>query len=241
MTHTRRFYRHSAPSWGTAFNVKHHASDLHILADCDLHDAAYRILVQLREELDTHIKEHPGFLYSLSPLDQPADCPETAAVMYRASQAAGTGPMAAVAGAIAEFTGRELLRYSQAVIVENGGDIWLSAPDPVVIAIYAKNIYFRDNIAVRINPRQMPCSVCTSSPKLGHSLSFGKADSVTIIAVSGALADAAATMTCNMVQDESSMESALERALSVPGVAGGLIIFRDKLALQGDLELAPPG
>ena len=240
MIHTRRFYRHNAPSWGTAFNVKHHASDLHILADSDLHDAAYRILVQLREELDAHIKEHPGFLYSLSPVDQPADCTETAEIMYRASQAAGTGPMAAVAGAIAELTGRELLRYSQAVIVENGGDIWLSVPDPVIIAIYAKNIYFRDNVAVRINPRQMPCSVCTSTPGLGHSLSFGRADSVTIIAGSGALADAAATMTCNMVQDESDMESALERALSVPGVTGGLIIFRDKLAIQGDLELAPP-
>ncbi|HPS58392.1 MAG TPA: UPF0280 family protein [Spirochaetota bacterium] len=240
MTHTRRFYRHTAPSWGTAFNVKHHASDLHILADSDLHDAAYRVLVQVREELDGHIKEHQDFLYSLSPVDQPADCPEIAAMMYRASQLTGTGPMAAVAGAIAELTGKELLKHSSAVIVENGGDIWLSVPDPVIIAIYAKNIYFRDNIAVRLDPRQMPCSVCTSAPKLGHSLSFGKADSVTIIAESGALADAAATMTCNMVQEENDMESALDRALSVPGVTAGLIIFRDKLALQGDLELAPP-
>lgn len=241
MDHSRRFYRHSAPSWGTAFNVKHHASDLHILADRDLAAEAYAILVKLRDDLDLHIKSHQDFLYSLTPVEEPSGAPEIAAMMYRASQLTDTGPMAAVAGAIAELTGRELLKSTGSVVVENGGDIWLSVTDPVIIAIYAKNLYFRDNIALKINPRQMPCSVCTSTPGLGHSLSFGKADSVTIIADDGAIADAAATMTCNLVQDESDMEPALERALSVQGVTGGLIIFRDKMAIQGDIELAPPG
>jgi ApbE superfamily uncharacterized protein (UPF0280 family) len=125
--------------------------------------------------------------------------------------------------------------------VENGGDIWLSLTFPAVIALYVNSIYFRDSLAVRICPEQTPCSVCTSSPKLGHSLSFGKADSVTIIAKDGALADAAATMVCNMVQSENDMEYALERGLSVNGVTGGLIVFRDKIALQGNIELAPPG
>lgn len=240
MKHTRRFYRHSAPSRGAVFNVKHHASDLHILADRDLHEEAYRLLVKIREELDRHIETHQDFLYSLTPVPRPDTCPEIAAIMYSASQLTGTGPMAAVAGAVAELIGRELLEHSSAVIVENGGDIWLSSPDPVVIAIYANNIYFRDNLAIRINSGQMPCSVCTSTPRLGHSLSFGKADSVTIIARSGALADAAATMTCNMIQDETCMAPALERALSVPGVTGGLVIFRDKLAVLGEIELAPP-
>lgn len=240
MKHDARFYRHSAPSRGTAFNVKHHASDLHILADRDLTAEAYAILVKLRDELDLHIKIHQDFLYSLTPVEEPEGSPEIAAMMYRASQLTDTGPMAAVAGTIAELTGRELLKSTASVVVENGGDIWLSAPDTVIIAIYAKNLYFRNNIALKINPRQMPCSVCTSTSKLGHSLSFGKADSVTIIAASGALADAAATMTCNMVQDENDMETALERALSVPGVTGGLIILRDKMTIQGDIELAPP-
>jgi len=86
----------------------------------------------------------------------------------------------------------------------------------------------------------MPCSLCTSTSGLGHSLSFGKADSVTIIADDGAIADAVATMACNMVLVEEDMETALNQALSIKGVTGGLIIFRDKLALQGDIELAPP-
>ena len=240
MTDRTRFYRQSAPSWGTAFNVKHHTSDLHIVADRDLHDTAYSTLVRIRTELDDHIKEYREFLYSLSPVHTPEECPEIARMMYRASQLTGTGPMAAVAGAIAELTGRELLKYTSSVVVENGGDIWLNTREPVVIAIYANNIYFRDNIAVRIRPVQAPCSVCTSTPKLGHSLSFGKADSVTIIADTGALADAAATMVCNLIQTESDMESGIASGLKIPGVTGAIAVFRDKITIMGDVELAPP-
>ena len=241
MDHSRRFYRHMSPGIGKAFNVKLHTSDLHIVAQTYLYDAAYSKLKIIRDQLDLHIKEHQEFLVSLSPVEQPENPPEIASMMYRASRLTGTGPMAAVAGAVAELVGRELLEYSPWVIVENGGDIWLSLTFPAVIALYVNSIYFRDSLAVRICPEQTPCSVCTSSPKLGHSLSFGKADSVTIIAKDGALADAAATMVCNMVQSENDMEYALERGLSVNGVTGGLIVFRDKIALQGNIELAPPG
>lgn len=241
MDHTRRFYRHMSPVTGTAFNVKLHTSDLHIVAQTDLHDTAYNRLSDIRGQLDNYIKDHQEFLVSLSPVEQSDNTPEIASMMYRASRLTGTGPMAAVAGAVAELVGRKLLEYSPWVIVENGGDIWLSLTFPAVIALYVNNIYFRDNLAVRIYPEQTPCSVCTSSPKLGHSLSFGKADSVTIIAADGALADAAATMVCNMVQSEDDMKHALNTGLSVNGVTGGLIVFRDKIALQGDIELAPPG
>ncbi len=240
MIHARRFYRHNSPSWGTAFNVKHHASDLHILADSDLSEIAYSILVKLRDDLDRHIMEHSDFLYSLTPLEQPDQSPVIAAMMYRASRMTGTGPMAAVAGAVAELTGRELIRSSSSVIIENGGDIWLDVKDTVIASVYSRNIHFRENISIRISPGQMPCSLCTSTSGLGHSLSFGKADSVTIIADDGAIADAVATMACNMVLVEEDMETALNQALSIKGVTGGLIIFRDKLALQGDIELAPP-
>lgn len=240
MDHGRRFYRHMSPGSGTAFNVKLHTSDLHIIADYDLHEKAYAKLVEIRDLLDEHIRAHQDFLISLSPVPRPAVSPEIAAMMYRASELTGTGPMAAVAGAVAELVGRELLKYSGTVIVENGGDIWLSIDKPLVMALYVNSIYFRDNLAIRIYPDQSPCSVCTSSPRLGHSLSFGKADSVTMIAADGAVADAAATMVCNAVQSENDMESALERGLSVQGVTGGLIVFRDRIAMQGNIELAPP-
>ncbi len=241
MRHDRRFYRNTSPSSGCAFNVKLHTSDLHIIADDNLEEAAYARLAQIREELDAHINSNRDFLYSLSPVPRPPHCPGIAAMMYTASELTGTGPMAAVAGAVAEFVGRELLKHSSMVIVENGGDIWLSLREPQIMAIYVNNVYFKDNLAIKIYPEQTPCGVCTSSPRLGHSLSFGRADSVTMIAADAAVADAAATMVCNMVQTESDMETALEAGLSVKGVTGGLIVFRDRIALQGEVELAPPG
>jgi ApbE superfamily uncharacterized protein (UPF0280 family) len=157
--------------------------------------------------------------------------------MIIASEAVGVGPMAAVAGAKAEKVGAGLLHFTDEVIIENGGDIWMKLNKSAVIGIYAKNIYFKDNIGIKIDPYKTPCSVCTSSSKLGHSLSFGKADSVTIIAKEGALADAAATAVCNMVKDRETIEDALNFALSINGVSGCIIILNEILAVRGDIEL----
>lgn len=239
MKHRTRFYRDYNGESSGSFNVRIDTTDLFIRADVNLHDKAYEVLKSARAELEEHIRKHDDFLHSLNPIIPYGDEGKIAAVMYSASAAAGVGPMAAVAGAIAEKVGRDLLDYTGEIIVENGGDIWMTLKKPAVIGIYVNNIYFKNNIGIKINPENTPCSVCTSTSKLGHSLSFGKADSVTVIAGSGALADAAATAVCNMVQSENDIEAALDFAMSIDGVSGCLIIFRDKLAALGKIELAP--
>jgi hypothetical protein len=239
MKHKERFYRDYSSSSGSVFNVKIDATDLFIRAESDLRDKAYEALKAARTELEEHIIKHDDFLHSLNPLTPHGDEGEVAAAMYRASSSAGVGPMAAVAGAISEKVGMTLLDYSDEVIVENGGDIWLKLSNPAVIGVYVNNIHFEDNIGIKINPENTPCSICTSTSKLGHSLSFGKADSVTIIAETGALADAAATAVLNMVKTADDMEEALEFGISIPGVTGCLIVYGDKLAVQGEIELAP--
>lgn len=240
MKHARRFYRDYNSSRGASFNVKLDTTDLFITAGSDLSAEAYSILRKTRKELEEHISRHREFLYSLSPVTPPGDEPLMAGEMYSASAAAGVGPMAAVAGAIAEYVGRGLLGMSDEVIVENGGDIWMSLKFPAVIGVYVKNIYFSDRIWLRIKPEDTPCSVCTSSSTLGHSLSFGKADAATIIAESGALADAVATGACNIVQSEDDLQRALDYAMSIDGVRGCMIIYRDKLAAHGAIELGGP-
>jgi len=240
MEHKKRFYREYNNGSGTAFNVKIDTSDLFIRSDRDLHNIAYETLKAARNELEEYISKHDDFLHSLDPLEPHGDECELSAAMYEASSAAGVGPMAAVAGTIAEKVGRELLKFSGEVIVENGGDIWLKLKNTTIIGVYVNNIYFKHNIGIRIKPEDTPCSVCTSTSRLGHSLSFGKADSVTIIAGSGALADAVATAVCNMTKTENDIEKALNFGMSIPCVRGCLIVFRDKLAVQGDIELAPP-
>ncbi len=240
MKHTRRFYRNYEDSRGVVFNVKMDTTDLYISADTDLSAEASRILEKTRGELENHIKLYNNFLYSLEPLSSPGDEPDIAGEMYQASAEAGVGPMAAVAGAIAEEVGRNLLQYSSEVIVENGGDIWMKVKSPAVIGVYTNNIHFRDKIWLMINPDDTPCSVCTSTSNLGHSLSFGKADAATVIASYGALADAVATGTCNLVQCDGDMQKAIDYAMSVKGVTGCMIIYRDKLVAQGAIELCSP-
>lgn len=240
MKHDRRFYRNYNAGTGTSFNVKLDTTDLLIKADSDLHDQAYRILREIRADLERHISSHENFLYSLDPIEPPGDEPDIAASMYIASAATGTGPMSAVAGAVAEAVGRGLLELSGEVIVENGGDIWMKLIRPTVIGLYINNIHFGSRIALKIYPDNTPCSICTSSPRLGHSLSFGKADSVTVIADNGALADSAATAVCNMIKNEQDIRSALTFAMSINGISGCIAVFREKLAVQGRVELAPP-
>ena len=237
--HRKRFYRSYTESEGQTFNVKLHTTDLYIKADKNLHEEAYGILSSTRKELEEYILKHDEFLHSLDPLTPHGDEPEIALSMIHASSIAGTGPMAAVAGAIAETVGRELLKYSTEVIVENGGDIWMKLAESSDIGLYADNFYFKNNVGIRIYPYDTPCSVCTSSSKLGHSISFGRADSVTVVAESGALADAMATSVCNMVKTGNDMEKALEFGMSINGVRGVLVIFRDLLGIQGKIELAP--
>ncbi len=240
MLHNKRFYRfYSSNNRWKVFNIKLHTSDLYIKASHDISEKAYILLNEARNEIEQHIKENPDFLTSLEPLTEPA-VSDIISEMYRASDAAGTGPMAAVAGAISEYVGKRLLPYTEEIVVENGGDIWMSINYPVYLGIYSDNIYFKDKLALKIDNAKTPCAVCTSSSKTGHSLSFGKADSVTVVALNGAYADAVATETCNRVKTRADMEKALEFALSVPFVKGCLIVFRDRIAALGDIELAPP-
>ena len=245
MKHKSRFYRDYNDNYNDnyddicSFNVKLHTSDLFIRADKNLTEEAFSILKDARRELEDYIIGHDEFIHSLNPVEPDGGEPEIVSEMIMASSAVNVGPMAAVAGAIAEKVGMGLLNFTDEVIVENGGDIWMKLTKSAVIGIYAKNIYFKNSIGIKIDPDKTPCSVCTSSSKLGHSISFGKADSVTIIAKGGALADAAVTAVCNMVGDPDSIEGALNFAMSINGVSGCIIILNDILAVQGDIELIP--
>jgi ApbE superfamily uncharacterized protein (UPF0280 family) len=104
-----------------SFNVTVRETDLHIRASADLRMEAIRAVKKNRAALESYIEYHPRFLTSLEPVAVASDAPEIVAAMSRAAERVGVGPMAAVAGAIAEFAGQDLLAFSPEVIVENGG------------------------------------------------------------------------------------------------------------------------
>ena len=194
---------------------------------------------ECRAALEAYIARHPAFLTSLEPLDLLPDAPPLALEMARAARLAGVGPMAAVAGAIAEHVGRALLRRSRDVIVENGGDIFLRSTRRRYVGVFAGDSPFSHRLALEIPPDLTPLGICTSSGTVGHSLSFGSADAVVILASSAALADAVATAAANLVRDTADLERAVNFAMGIGGVVGAVAIRGERLAARGRVKLVP--
>ncbi len=236
MKSAERTYRYfTATERWKSFRVKVETSDLFIRADKDLSAQAEEAVRRARTKIWDHIGRQNEFLTSYTPVERLDGCPEIVRMMYDASERAGVGPMAAVAGAVAEVVGRELADGSEEIIIENGGDIWMRIVNPVSVSIYPGGIYF-DAVALRIYPDQTPSGICTSSARIGLSFSFGKADAATVIAPDAALADAIATEVCNRVLSEETMEDAADYGMRC-GAAGIVIIYRDRLAARGSVEL----
>ena len=198
-----------------------------------------KLVMVYREQLERYIQADPRFLKALMPYAIEPHAPPLAAVMAEAAAAAGVGPMAAVAGAMSEAVGRELLKHSRDVIVENGGDIFLRTRRVRRIGIFAGNSPLSYRIALEIRPEDTPAGICTSSGTVGHSLSFGCADAVIIVSPSAPLADAVATAAGNIIRSPGDLEAAVDLALSVPGISGALAIQGKHMAAKGKIKLVP--
>jgi ApbE superfamily uncharacterized protein (UPF0280 family) len=233
-----RLYRARCKSRGlVSFTVRVKETDLWIAADKDLESQAVGSIQRHRRGLENYIVSHSSFLEALTPWPEDDLAPPLVRSMIAAGRAAGSGPMAAVAGAIAHFVGNDLLALSSRVVVENGGDVFLATGRDMVVAVDAGNSPLTGRLGVELAASEMPLCLCTSSGTVGHSFSQGRADAATVAAKDGALADAMATMLGNRVQGKGDLAPALEWAATVPGVKGALAVLGDKLAAWGDLTL----
>ncbi|MDO8535996.1 MAG: UPF0280 family protein [Candidatus Omnitrophota bacterium] len=234
-----RKYRQWVKSEGlVTFEVKELETDLLISAVRDLEGAAREAMLNYRQDIESYIKGHRDFFTSLEPVEVDKNASEIVKAMADAGSRAGVGPMAAVAGAVAEFVGRGLLQLSDEIIVENGGDIFIRSAFPRVIGVYAgERSPFTGKIAIEIPPAGQGVGVCTSSGTVSHSLSFGKADAVLIISDNTALADAAATAAGNAIKGPGSIEKGIDIARSIKGVDGVLILAGDKMGSWGKIKI----
>jgi ApbE superfamily uncharacterized protein (UPF0280 family) len=157
--------------------------------------------------------------------------------MIEMTSRAGVGPMASVAGAIAQFVAEGLLRFTDQVIVENGGDIFLKTLRPAIVSIYAGESPLSEKFGLKIPTQQMPLGICSSSGTVGHSLSMGVADIVCTIASSAVLADGASTALCNRIKNKTDLEEIPHWAGQIPGIKGGIAIMGDSMIPWGDVEL----
>jgi ApbE superfamily uncharacterized protein (UPF0280 family) len=218
------------------FRVSAEETDLHIGARRFLQKEAHIAALQARAEIKAEIARRPRFAISFEPLKIHGTETELVASMLKAGITASVGPMAAVAGAIAEYVGRALLKLSDEVIVENGGDIFLRSEKERLVAVHAGESPLSGKLAVAVKPAD-GLGVCTSSGTVGHSISFGKADAALIIAKDCALADAAASHLGNLVRSADDIDAALDDTLKIDGVNGALIIIGDRVGVKGCVEL----
>jgi len=234
-----RHYRgwvHAGDLW--VFQVVEAETDLQIIAGADLTDEALAAARAARAQVIMAIESLPEFATAESPIAPPDGCAPIVGRMCDAARAAGVGPMAAVAGAVAEYVGRELMKHSAEVLVENGGDIFMASARERIVALYAGPSPLSGKLALKIAPGAMPLGVCTSSGSVGHSKSYGASDAAVVIAPDTALADAVATATGNRVKTADDLEAAVEWATGIEGVSGCVVVLGEKLAAAGDVELA---
>jgi ApbE superfamily uncharacterized protein (UPF0280 family) len=237
-----RFYRHWVKDDDlVSFELTVKQTDLYIRSRRNLKNKALDSVGKHRDSLESYIARHPIFLTTLEPYQAEGGAPAIVQEMARVSQLTGVGPMAAVAGAIAEAVGRDLLAFTPEVLVENGGDIFLKTTKKRLVGIYAGDSSLSKRIALEIMPRETPLGICTSSGTVGDSLSLGNADAVIVVSPSTALADAAATALCNMVKAADDIPQAIEKAQSIAGLQGLVVIIGDKMGVWGKVRIVPIG
>ena len=200
-----------------------------ILAESD--DAfkkAVELMLYAREKIEEKIRLDPFFLVTYSPYDCSEEIVER---MCKASKLAGVGPMAAVAGTIAGYAVEKI--EEDFIVVDNGGDIALRTDRKILVGIYPTDLAFE------IEPVDF-LAVCTSSGKIGHSVSFGYADAATVIAKDASIADAFATALGNVVgkddgkaEIEEKLEEFWRKAKNY--VEGLLVVKDDIVAFAGEI------
>jgi len=223
-----------------SFNITVKETDLYVhTAVNGLQSLTKESILKHRHYLEKYIDDHPGFATVLEPVRINKPAPAIVLEMAEAGRKTGVGPMAAVAGAIAQNVGRDLLSYSNTVIIENGGDIYFKTKDPVTVAIFAGRSPLNMRIGLQVDPGDDPFSVCTSSGTVGDSLSFGEADAVCILSGSCSLADAAATAICNRIRSKKDINTGIDFGKRIKGIKGIVAIVGDRIGMWGDTVLVP--
>ncbi len=228
------------------FNERINIGETELNASSDLKlDKLPDFIFNLRSELKKYIRKNPDFLMSFEPVmvgdvsrivspeefhrDEDDNIPLIVSLMARAGRRAEVGPMAAVAGTISQLSmGFMIQNGAKFIIIDNGGDICLKINKNVVVGLYSGESSLSGNLGFKIKPQQTPMGICTSSGTVGHSISFGRADSVTVFANESSIADALATSIANEakgITDHDAVQRSLEHAEDFKKSMRGVMII----------------
>ena len=213
-------------------------TDLWVTGQKDLSGEILQYVQKLRTDIKNHARTHPGFISALKPLENQADGPEIVTRMSNASALLDIGPMASVAGGIAQMVAEKFSRQSPELVVENGGDIYMYSSRERTVGLLAEpgeGVL----LGLRIPPDKFPCALCSSSSRIGHSLSLGEGDLVAVMAPDGCIADAAATALANRLKGKKGLNKMLAYAQTLQeiGISGVFGQKDGEIGAWGDMEL----
>ena len=220
-----------------SYEVKYETTDLFVMTDKNYSKEIFKEIRSLRNDIINYSKHDEEFLKSLVPVQIKNKAPLIIKRMALASKEAGVGPMASVAGGIAEFIGRKILPRSKQLVIENGGDIFIKIDHDLIFRVFAGHKSPFEGLRIKIKRSNMPLGICTSSGRIGPSLSLGDADAACVISKDVFLADACATAAANMVKKDTDIKKALDYTRSVKGILGAVIIRNEKIGIWGILEI----
>ncbi len=218
---------------------RHHVeiqeSILTVLCQPQYRDVIHSAVREVRKDIKNAIYRIPDFQRSFQPLTCEQDASPVIKRMCLAAGYTNVGPMAAVAGAVAEYVLYRLLEAGATeAVVDNGGDIALKIKAPVTIGIFTGRFGPHD-FGFLVQPQAAPLSICTSSGVVGHSKSFGRADAAVVLSHNACLADAAATALGNKIRYLSDLNNAFDLFADKPAISGAVVFLNGKIALFGRL------
>lgn len=188
-------------------------------------------LEEARYDVEQYILTDPFFRTSFEPIPVHSKSP-VISWMASAAEKTGVGPMAAVAGAVARYALERTVRQgSLFCVIDNGGDIALFSDRKVRIGLYSGESSLSGKYAFILNPPDGIYGVCTSSATVGHSMSLGIADSVTVFGPDPVLADAVATAICNELTPDN--QACLDNVDE--GIDGIFAVFGEKCIIWGNI------
>ena len=202
---------------------------------------AEEAIFEARTIIESKVAEDPFFQMTYEPYRAGPEDHDLIARMCSASVLANVGPFAGVAGAVAVYA-VERMRDAGAkeAIIENGGDIAFLSDHSVLVGLFADHPVLKD-IAFNVRSKGIT-GICSSSAKIGPSVSLGNSNVCTVFSDDVILADCCATALGNLVKDEDTIASALETIGSIKDVKGCLACIGDKVAMFGEVpEMVPCG
>ena len=223
------------------FHIRKNFNESTVRCYSDSHhaiEAAFASIKFHRQQLEDYLSKNPQVLCALHPVELQGSVPRVVDTMRSVTEPLRIGPMAAVAGVLADLAVESMLEKNVKVaVVENGGEIVVhTIQTPFNVGLYAGTASVSAQIGFQIVPSDCPIGVGTSSGTVGHAFSFGKADAATVFAENAAVADASATAVCNTVRGrdiQQSVETGINFAKSLPFIRGAIIVRGDYIGSTG--------